>query len=429
MSELFFSIIIPVFNSQKYLKKCLSSVIDQKFDSYEILLIDDHSSDNSKRICKDFLIKNKNIIRFISNQKNLGVGKSRNLGLRISKGKYIIFLDSDDYLMDKSLINLKKNIERNNFPDVAINHISQNRNPKNNNFFFKNFPKSKIKKNNFLKIITKNKLLINECWRLTISKKLINEKNIRFESIQIAEDASFIFKVLIKMSNIIINKNKFLFHRSRLNSLKYSIGIGPAFAYLYVLNEILKYKKTYLKEETIQKYLKFKMSYIISSINIYLNLLKSDEISKLTKKFKNIYQKSSFNNYINLDYKVDNSLSDMIKSNIQHTERKVLDRIDEKFKSGESIILYGAGVLTLSILKILKKQKYKIKLILDDDPLWKGKKLSKIKVNQAINLKNNEIIKNNLFVICNISSNVLNKIKKKLLKLNIKKDKIVCFDL
>ena len=136
MSELFFSIIIPVFNSQKYLKKCLSSVIDQKFDSYEILLIDDHSSDNSKRICKDFLIKNKNIIRFISNQKNLGVGKSRNLGLRISKGKYIIFLDSDDYLMDKSLINLKKNIERNNFPDVVINHISQNRNPKNNNFFF-----------------------------------------------------------------------------------------------------------------------------------------------------------------------------------------------------------------------------------------------------------------------------------------------------
>ena len=80
-------------------------------------------------------------------------------------------------------------------------------------------------------------------------------------------------------------------------------------------------------------------------------------------------------------------------------------------------------------MKILKKQKYKIKLILDDDPLWKGKKLSKIKVNQAINLKNNEIIKNNLFVICNISSNVLNKIKKKLLKLNIKKDKIICFDL
>ena len=64
-----------------------------------------------------------------------------------------------------------------------------------------------------------------------------------------------------------------------------------------------------------------------------------------------------------------------------------------------------------------------------ESPFLVGKKLSKIKVNQAINLKNNKIIKNNLFVICNISSNVLNKIKKKLLKLNIKKDKIVCFDL
>jgi len=76
MRELFFSIIIPVFNSQKYLKKCLSSVLNQKFKNYEILIIDDHSSDNSKKICKDFLIKNKNIVRLISNPKNLGVGKS-----------------------------------------------------------------------------------------------------------------------------------------------------------------------------------------------------------------------------------------------------------------------------------------------------------------------------------------------------------------
>ena len=106
-----------------------------------------------------------------------------------------------------------------------------------------------------------------------------------------------------------------------------------------------------------------------------------------------------------------------------------LAMIDGKLKKGESIILYGAGIITLSVLKILKKQKYNIRLILDDDPIWKGRKLSKIRVNEAIYLKNKKIIKNNLFVICNISSNVLNKIKNKLLKLNIKKDKIVCFDL
>ena len=86
-------------------------------------------------------------------------------------------------------------------------------------------------------------------------------------------------------------------------------------------------------------------------------------------------------------------------------------------------------ISTLRCLKILKKQKYNIRYILDDDPIWKGRKLSKIRVNEAIYLKNKKIIKNNLFVICNISSNVLNKIKNKLLKLNIKKDKIVCFDL
>ena len=250
MRELFFSIIIPVFNSQKYLKKCLSSVLNQKFKNYEILIIYDHSSDNSKKICKDFLIKNKNIVRLISNPKNLGVGKSRNIGLRNSKGRYIIFLDSDDYLMDQGLINLKRIIEKKNFPDVIINHISQNKEPKNNLFFLKNFQNKKINKNNFLKVITKNKLLINECWRLTISKELIDKKNLSFKSIQIAEDASFIFKVLIKMNNIAVNKNKFLFHRSRLNSLKFSIGIAPAFAYLSVLSELLNYKKIFKRQNS-----------------------------------------------------------------------------------------------------------------------------------------------------------------------------------
>ena len=429
MRELFFSIIIPVFNNQKYLKKCLSSVLNQKFKNYEILIIDDHSSDNSKKICKDFLIKNKNIVRLISNHKNLGVGKSRNIGLRNSKGRYIIFLDSDDYLMDQGLINLKRTIEKKNFPDVILNHISQNKEPKNNLFFLKNFQNKKINKNNFLKTITKNKLLINECWRLTISKELIDKKNLSFKSIQIAEDASFIFKVLIKMNNIAVNKNKFLFHRSRLNSLKFSIGIAPAFAYLSVLSELLNYKKKYLKDKTVSNYLKLKMSYILSNVNIYLNLLKDNEVPKLAKKIRKIYNKTNLKGYISAQYKSTKGIGNKIKSNIISSEKKVIHRIDGKLKKGESIILYGAGIITLSVLKILKKQKYNIRYILDDDPIWKGRKLSKIRVNEAIYLKNKKIIKNNLFVICNISSNVLNKIKNKLLKLNIKKDKIVCFDL
>ena len=78
--------------------------------------------------------------------------------------------------MDQGLINLKRTIEKKNFPDVILNHISQNKEPKNNLFFLKNFQNKKINKNNFLEVITKNKLLINECWRLTISKELIDKK-------------------------------------------------------------------------------------------------------------------------------------------------------------------------------------------------------------------------------------------------------------
>lgn len=91
------SIIIPIYNAEKYIKRCVSSVIDQSYNKLEILLVNDGSTDNSLNICEAFATKD-NRIKVIS-QDNGGVSKARNTGLRLAKGEYVMFLDSDDYML------------------------------------------------------------------------------------------------------------------------------------------------------------------------------------------------------------------------------------------------------------------------------------------------------------------------------------------
>ena len=90
------SVIIPVYNVEKYLEECLDSVVNQTLKEIEIICINDGSIDNSVKILEKYRDKYSNIK--VINQKNLGVGRARNVGVKLAKGEYIFFLDSDDYI-------------------------------------------------------------------------------------------------------------------------------------------------------------------------------------------------------------------------------------------------------------------------------------------------------------------------------------------
>ena len=91
----FFSIITPVYNAEKYIEKCIESIQDQTFSNFELLLVNDGSSDNSGELCDSYAVKDSRIQVF--HKRNGGVSSARNFALDKAKGKYIIFLDSDDY--------------------------------------------------------------------------------------------------------------------------------------------------------------------------------------------------------------------------------------------------------------------------------------------------------------------------------------------
>ncbi len=110
MEKPIISIIVPVYNVEKYLPKCLDSIIAQSYQNIEIILVDDGSPDNSGTICDDYAA-NDNRIKVI-HKKNEGVNEARITGLEKSEGNYITFIDSDDYIDKEYIYHLYENMEK-----------------------------------------------------------------------------------------------------------------------------------------------------------------------------------------------------------------------------------------------------------------------------------------------------------------------------
>ena len=116
------SVIIPVYNVRKYLRRCIESVLDQNFDNYEIILVDDGSTDGSEEICD--LYKNKHDRVRVYHKENGGLSDARNFGMEKANGKYWTFIDSDDYVTNDYLSTLYNMIVDN---DVRMSCISSHR--------------------------------------------------------------------------------------------------------------------------------------------------------------------------------------------------------------------------------------------------------------------------------------------------------------
>jgi len=111
------SIIIPVYNASKYLRRCLDSVLAQTFSDFEVILIDDGSTDDSGVICDDYT---KDVRFRVIHQKNFGVSRARNVGIQESIGKYIVFVDADDYLNPTMLQRMLEVVRHHDECDVVL---------------------------------------------------------------------------------------------------------------------------------------------------------------------------------------------------------------------------------------------------------------------------------------------------------------------
>lgn len=190
------SVIVPVYNVEIYLNRCIDSIIKQTLTNIEIILVDDGSTDNSGKICDEFLQKDSRIS--VIHKKNGGLSSARNAGLNIAKGKYIGFVDSDDWI-DKYYYEKLYNIAKKSKSDIVSCKFNKSSKYKENSYI-------KINENDFtiedgkkfreiyLSSAMKGGSSWVPVWSKIYKRKIIND--IRFEEGMIYEDIMFNWRVL-----------------------------------------------------------------------------------------------------------------------------------------------------------------------------------------------------------------------------------------
>ena len=180
------SVIIPVYNTEKYLNQCLDSIINQTYKKIEIICVNDGSSDNSLKILKEYENKYSNI-KIINLEQNCGVSFARNKALSVIKGDYVCFVDSDDYV-DKVFCGKLVNKFENNVDLVCGGHAKLNSLGKIISSWYPQINKTDGIINNIF-LLTKHRNVSQKMFKVNIIKK----HNIRFdESLHYMEDALFL---------------------------------------------------------------------------------------------------------------------------------------------------------------------------------------------------------------------------------------------
>lgn len=211
------SIIIPVYQAEKYLMNCIASVKQQKYTKIEILLIDDGSTDSSLSICKKFAAEDPRVTLF--HQENRGAASARNKGLDYAKGKYIIFLDSDDYLDKNAIVEMHGQMI-NTCADLCICGFSYKRltgESKHVQCVNENcsYPINIFKSNFFWNLYDKT-ILFNIGTKL-YRRDIIESNNIRFsENMIVYEDIKFCLNYLEYIERVSLCKYTF-YHYNLLN--------------------------------------------------------------------------------------------------------------------------------------------------------------------------------------------------------------------
>lgn len=218
------SIIVPVYNVEKYLPKCLESLIKQTLKDIEIICVNDGSMDNSLAILKEFASKDSRI-RIIDNQ-HQGVAKTRNTGIEQSTGEYIGFVDSDDYIDIDFFEKLYNSATKSN-SDIAIASILKHKN------FFNIYNAKYTKEETAITIQDKIKLCEDKkhfffyAWNKIYHSGFIKENNIKFSEGQIYEDVMFAIKALYYSNKIISvygTKYHYIEHENSLTKYKDKTG-------------------------------------------------------------------------------------------------------------------------------------------------------------------------------------------------------------
>ena len=231
------SVIVPIYNVEKYLEKCINSLLSQTLEDIQIILVNDGSKDNSGNIAKEYEKNNKNRVIYVEKE-NGGLSDARNYGLKYATGDFIAFLDSDDY------------IEKNDYEEMYNKAIEENADYVECDFIWefpnkirvdKQYPyKNKKEMLSFVRVVAWNKL---------IKRQLITDNNLEFPKGLRYEDVEFTYKLIPFINKFAYVDKPFIHYVQREGSIANVQNERTAEIFTVLDNVIEFYKKNNIYEE------------------------------------------------------------------------------------------------------------------------------------------------------------------------------------
>ena len=287
------SIIVPVYNVEKYIEKSLNSLINQTFDDFEIIIINDGSTDKSKDVIDTFIEKYPEKIKYFEKE-NGGAADARNYGINVATGEYIAFLDPDDYIEKEMLDEMYNKAKEENSDLVECD-------------FYWEYPNKK-KLDTGEVYSNKKEMLIKTRvmpWNKLIKRSLLEENNIRFPKGLRYEDIEFTYKMVPYCTKVSFVKKPFIHYVQREESASYSYNEKVGDIYKVLDNVINYYKEIKLYEEY-----KDELEYI------YMRYLLCSSLGRIVKiKDKKIRNDLLFQTWKNLNEKFPNWKNNKILKN------------------------------------------------------------------------------------------------------------------
>ena len=369
--EKLISIIIPIYNVELYLEDCLDSILIQDFDDYEIICVDDASTDNSYRIAQEYAANNSQI-RLLKNCENRGQSYTRNRAIKEAVGKYIMFVDSDDMIKENALRRISNLLKQNSDVDILYYDMEV----RNEGVWAKEQP---IKKTEFLSNdefhistgqelfvqLQKGDLLIVEVWRQLIKADFIKKRGILFYEGIYHEDDLFSFYCALNANKVAYMQEEYYIYRRRDSSTMSTMNLRRVQSQFMVIVELWNYWKNGLWSEDInwlfEDYLSKKYKQFINRINYYPN----EDLQ---------YFGNSADRFL---YKIMSSTQNV---NYEYVEPGKLDL--NEIEKAKNVIIYGAGGVGVEVVRLLRSKNILIDKIVVSDKKSNSEEVLGIPISQ-----------------------------------------------
>ena len=286
-----FTVIIPVYNVAAYLAKCIDSVLKQEFKQYEVILIDDGSTDESGTICDKFAEQDKRIV--VIHQKNKGLSAARNIGIENAKGEYILFLDSDDYWHDSSALNIiYSRLNVSNADILSFNYMKFCDDVFEKPYFKQdtNMPLDKLEKNS-LEYQVDHDLWIACAWNKVIKRELFYQGKLYFNLGITSEDIDWCLRLALYAEKFDFIANVIVCYRQRKTSISNSITVQKMdmlIDNIVVCLSLLEKEQKIRKIDILKPYIGYQYGTAIYSMSFITNKKEYNRIMKRLNQNKDV---------------------------------------------------------------------------------------------------------------------------------------------